>query len=600
MARDEDDDRTTALQRLEPDLRERVLTVLRPLSPEGRRMTAMHRLDTLLSVPDPQTFVPALPTEELYFFLQDIGLDDCTELVRYASDEQLQGFVDLAAWQKDTFDLDAFHRWFRVAEHNGPDEVRRLLRSVDPELVVLLLLRTATIHDAREAPEDVPDDKTLLPTPDGAYMLELDEADDRLPLVKAALDALYAGGVEEARRFLQAARWEVPAELEETCYRWRAGRLEDMGFLPVEEAAQAEQDIDIAQLERALRQGTSAGEPGYEPGDVHPFTGWFVARSHDAPYLERVLGELPSGPARDRFLHGFVHLVNRRLSLRGLDVGEWETLEQESTHAVRMVSIGLERLVRGTGTSGVELLGRLPLLACYRVGRTLLSGLQRRAVDLIRRGDVATGQNPFDPPLDWWLDALRQTPPHRYAVPQARTRSAATGEPPRREDFFVPFRTLAEVDEAGALLARGEAVLFFFEHRYGWGPDRFRAADLAALDDAQRTAATFSTLLLTGMANRILDRTADLTPLTAEDVRDLVDMLFVPAPEGGRRIDPRLRREAQDQLVAVSGKLKDAEREALFAFVNEALTRLEEALQSLPPGATPDVRYLGDVLLVRA
>jgi len=596
MANDTDP-RSDVLARLEPALRERVLTVLRPLSPEARRMTGMQRLDTLLSVPEPQTFVPSLPTQELYFFLQEVGLEDCTELVRYASPEQLQGFVDLGAWQKDEFDIEAFRRWYDIAAHNGPDEVRRLMRSLDPELLSLMLLRSSTIYDAREVPEGLPDDVTLLPTPDGSFQLAIEAgAEERIPLLEALLDSVYAHDVEEGRKFVQACRWEFASELEEGLYRWRTARLEDLGFLPPDEAAEAESDLDIGQLERALRQGTSAGEPGFERAEAHPFTGWFVAHATDAPYLERLLAELPDGEPRDRLLHGFVALVNRRLSLRGHDRGEWEALEDESAHGFRMVSIGLERLVRGTGAGGAELLARLPLLACYRVGRTLLSGLRRRAMRLLERGGVATGQNPFDPPLDDWLTALRMTPPRRWSGRPARP-AGEGAEAARPADVFVPFRTLAEVDEADRLLARGEAVLFFFEHRYGWGPERFAAPDLAGLDDAQRTLATFSTLLLTGMANRILDRSTDLRPLAAPDVRDLLQMLFVPAP-GGRKVDPRLRREAQEQLVAVSGKMKDTEREALFSFVNEALTRLEETLGGLAPGAVPDVRWLGGVLLV--
>lgn len=586
----------TVLDRLDRAQRERVLEVLRPFSPRARRMTGMQRLDALLSVPDPQRFVPELPTESLYFFLQDIGLQDCTELVRYASDEQLQGFVDLGAWRRDSFDLDLFRRWFEIAAYNGPEEVQRLLGAVDPELVVLMLLRHAEIFDARDAPEQIPDDRTQFPTPDGAFIVEVAADEDRLLFVKAVLDAVYAKSVEDGHKLILAARWELASELEESCYQWRAGRLWDLGFLPFDEAIEAERDIDVALLERALQKGTTADEPGLEPGHVHPFTGWYLAKAGDAPYLARVLDEVPDGPLRDRVLFGFSHLVSRRLSLRGFDLAEWESLEEEAGYAFRMVSIGLERLARASGRGGVDLLGRLPLLAAYRVGRTLLARLQRRAATVTRRADAGVAQ-PFDSPLDWWLEALRATPPHRFGAPAtAAVGSAAQGNRQPR-DFFVPFRALAEVEEAERWIVQAEAVLQFFERRYAWGPDRFSEPDLVGLDAARSAEARFSTLLLTGMANRILDRSTDLRPLSAEDVRDLLQMLFVQTPHG-RALDPRLKREAQEQLLGVSGRMSDSEREAVFAFVSESLGRFEEALAGLPADETPDPRFLGDLLLV--
>ena len=63
-----------------------------------------RRLDLILSAPDPGALVRALPADELYFTIREIGLADAVELVQLASAEQFRTFLDLDAWRQGQFE----------------------------------------------------------------------------------------------------------------------------------------------------------------------------------------------------------------------------------------------------------------------------------------------------------------------------------------------------------------------------------------------------------------------------------------------------------------------------------------------------------------
>src|SRR6516162_9837657 len=82
----------------------------------GRRKT-----DLLLDAPDPLALVRAIPPEELYLALLDVGPEDAAEVVALASPEQFRHFVDLSAWPRSD---EGPHpgqvvRWLRIAREGA-------------------------------------------------------------------------------------------------------------------------------------------------------------------------------------------------------------------------------------------------------------------------------------------------------------------------------------------------------------------------------------------------------------------------------------------------------------------------------------------------
>src|SRR6185437_2737081 len=63
-----------------------------------------RRAEAILAEPEAARLVPLLPVQELYYAIEEVGLADAGELVALASPEQVQGLIDLDAWERDHLD----------------------------------------------------------------------------------------------------------------------------------------------------------------------------------------------------------------------------------------------------------------------------------------------------------------------------------------------------------------------------------------------------------------------------------------------------------------------------------------------------------------
>ncbi len=574
-------------QALQNDNRAELARLVNPFDPRVQAMSATERLRSLLDVPGIERLIPTLPIPELFLLIHDVGLDDSVELLRYASPEQWAGFVDLGCWQRDNFTIEYFTRYHSIASEAGPLAPRRLIEAIDPELIALSILRRASVFDAREAPEDIPDGRARMISPDGLFVLELDEGDPNRLMLGKILDTIYSADVDRGRQLLQACRFELPSQLEETAYQFRTARLEELGFPPLEEAAAIEAPLPRgarAQLVARVRAETSA-----ENTSTRPFSGTAMSLGPHSPLLLRVLSDLPDGPRRDKLLAALRYLVNRRMVFRGLDLSDSELITNETKHVVRTTSLGLLALMADSNAGAEVVLASLQLDEIYRLAVTQLAALTREAGQILDRASAPIGASPFDAATTEKLEGLSMRPPRRPVTEEERRDSSAP-------DLLVPLATLDEVRAGERLLFEARTLLSFFEQRFDWGPERMQAPDLAVLPAETHPMVRFTALLLTGIANVLLDRGRDLAPLEGADVADMMDMLL----EGrdARRIDPNFRRRAMDQLTGIAGGLEDREREVISRFLATGLDELQATLGRLPPDAAPDARFLGDVLLL--
>ena len=86
----------------------------------GRRL---RRADVLLADRDPDAAVRALPGDELYYVLHELGHQDAAALLAAATPEQLQVVLDFAVWQRDRIAPDSLADWVEVMAHAPPDRI---------------------------------------------------------------------------------------------------------------------------------------------------------------------------------------------------------------------------------------------------------------------------------------------------------------------------------------------------------------------------------------------------------------------------------------------------------------------------------------------
>src|SRR5512138_2545704 len=115
-----------------------------------------QRLEVILDARDPGALVRALPADEVYFTIREIGLADAAPLVPLASLEQFRTFLDLDAWQDDHLDPHRVLTWLRAARTGSTHDPRaaarwkRKLNGVDRELLFFVLREALIVHELQE------------------------------------------------------------------------------------------------------------------------------------------------------------------------------------------------------------------------------------------------------------------------------------------------------------------------------------------------------------------------------------------------------------------------------------------------------------------
>lgn len=228
------------------------------------RLSPRQRMDALIEAPDARAVVRSLPPEDLYVTIQEVGMADATELVQLASPGQFRAFVDLGGWHRDKVDSHAVLTWLRAARGGFDDteEFLRKLHAVDLEVLELLLREFSEVHDLEENPDVNPPGVTM-ETPEGRYLIEIKAEGVEMSAVRSLLTDLIAENPFEAVRLLEAVRWEIPSEMEETAYQFRRGRLLDMGFPTLEDAVALFSRVDVgAPVDTAKAPGTALAATG--------------------------------------------------------------------------------------------------------------------------------------------------------------------------------------------------------------------------------------------------------------------------------------------------------------------------------------------------
>lgn len=531
----------------------------------------MKRIDALLATDDPDAAVAGLAVSEVHQLVHEVGFADALELTNRCTPEQFRGCVDLDGWDHDHFDLEHCKPWLAALVESGYEKVAEVWQELDPELTALFIARTCRVYDLSLGDEPADDDKRpIFTTPDTYFAIELmDTSDETMSLVHRLINDLYRADPNGvlARHTLMSARSEPPAELEEMSYRWRSGRMADMGYVDSLEALQVYQPIDPASVRIAEHTEDRFGDADE---DEHPLG----ADTLPVPVAERVIGVAFLSRALDRITEpeeisrlemAIVVLTNKVLAAARISPGDREAVPVAAEHALSTLSLGLESVSRGDLARAEQALRTISLTRLHRVGHTLTLRLALVARRLAPRAVTA------GPPMDQVLAALLGK---RAFYPQV------LDDPPAAD--VRPFSSLAElrtvaqaITELAVRVATAETL----------GVDLLamaaRPEPRPALDDHVRTA----------LVRFLLDGRLQPIPLT---LADIVRFRREYCPD--RTIDEPSRAAARR---ALEMHLDEHQVESAGAFLPALfdgwMRDIEDALGHLPD--VPDPRFIDRVLV---
>ncbi len=400
------------------------------------------RLDVVLESRDPQALVRALPADELYFTIRDIGIGDAAPLVQLASAAQFRTFLDLDAWSGDRLDPRKALPWIRAARAGSQLEPRaaarweRKLAGMEREVLYLVLRTSLRVHDLEQDEDPELTTDRFLRTPEGKFIVEfLVEGTDYLA-VRGLLDDLFAEDPFQATRLLSAIRWDLPSELEETALRWRAARLADLGHPPLGEA--------LSWFARPPRT------PAHAPGAPARPPGFFLATLAKGALLDRAIAAL-APDVRDAVEAQVVSAANAVLVADAVDPGDLDAVREAFEGARALLDLGLEKLAGTDAARAAAVLAATPVKRVFQEGFERLLALRWRADRIVER---AGGVGRFPSPLQEMLGALASRRPRYF--PGIETPREEWGTPVAAAFMPRPFRSAAELARTAAALDEAE------------------------------------------------------------------------------------------------------------------------------------------------
>jgi hypothetical protein len=428
------------------------IVALSPYRAQLARGRRSRRADQLFASSDPEAAIRALPADEFFYVIHELGFPEALDVLVHGTPEQVQTVLDFSIWERDRVALEKSDEWLSLLVEAPVKRLGEWAQGIDVELLALLVRKRARIHEMveGEAPEDI--EGVLWTTPDRLFALELLGETEQVRVTQHLVDSLYRYSPVMMRRLLVGMRAESDTDLEETAFRWRSGRMADLGFADFYEALAVYEELDPASVCIDAVPALATRPHGEAPDDAHLRLPMVMAErlSAETPFARAVAGI--SSREETANLHvALVALCNRALSADHVSPGDDEAIRLALDRVSAALDLAVEFLARGNREREVAAVRGVPVLTLHRLGVSLTGKLRRLALALWRGNPFAKLRpaiDVFEPDDAEVLASLTQARP---LFPRLLESPPAPG---RR-----PFATLADVALATRAVERAAAAV---------------------------------------------------------------------------------------------------------------------------------------------
>jgi hypothetical protein len=350
LARSRPDEARRRLRALEVEAQARACLDVRP----------EVRCEFLMLVDHPENVVPLLPDAEVCITARATAMSEGAWLLEMASAEQRQACFDLDCWNEMEFLPERAVEWLDGLVEAGRQTVASAVEQVDLELWILTLREVTGIAVLNKEDEPPPGAVSI----DGVvYWLPRD------PNVASRVLEIAHAAFEHAPshywRIVYALLFESPSECEEYAYRWRVGRLADLGFPERGDAMRVYRPLEP---EAAPVWGDASQVGALVGAEALP-------KRLEGTLLGDALSRLPAQRATD-VLYYVLAVANALAIADRLRLSEAESVPRALEKAVRGIELGLRELAKRRELPVEEILDRTLSMDLFRIGATLDAALR--------------------------------------------------------------------------------------------------------------------------------------------------------------------------------------------------------------------------------
>ncbi|HJV67419.1 MAG TPA: DUF6178 family protein [Geomonas sp.] len=343
-----------------------------------RQRPAKEKMDLLIADPDGKRVTASLEPQEFFWLMKEVGENDALELLQLASAEQCVFIMDMELWEGWSFSQEKACHWLAHFMEGGEPRVHELLKHLDHEFLQLFLSRELVVGGG--IGDQSNDEERLAEydhTFDGVFMLTFKDP-KHSQLIGSFVSMLMKLDNELYTTLMEGIKGDVDVEMEEQCLRFRTGRLEDLGFPPLEEAVSIYARVNPESFELL---GGKELAPAGDGGSLVPI------QQREETLLFRALA-LADSPT---LLQELNYLVNSALVAEGNALKEPESMVGILDRVCGYLNIALEKLTAGDEQQAAALVKGEPLKRLFQLGFSIVLELQFTARDL-QSADYASGK----------------------------------------------------------------------------------------------------------------------------------------------------------------------------------------------------------------
>ncbi len=471
-------------------------------------LSAGKALEKVLNHPDCPRLIQTMSSEDFYFLINKIGVDESLELLKLATFDQWEYMLDVETWQGDRFELDRTGQWIIRLLTADPERFTQWLFSDGQGVAYYFLYRSIAV-EVRDEDQEIHDvGPEFFTVDDFFYVRPLKE--DQREIIEKLIRSMVREDPLKYQAVLIGLAGVLPAELEEGMYRMRNIRLAEHGFLPREEAIAVYAPLNPDRLK--MGQQDAGAKFSVRLEDAGSVPRWPLQSIQDRNLLAKTIVNISDETLLDRIRLEFAGLCNQLLSAEGLSNWDMENLQEIQIQTAGYLNLILKERCHNKGgnediRTAEDLLRMNTLVSLFRAGFGLVLNLKWKAQRWLKRSWF---QKADLEPSFWgeaWggvLTGLLKKRPLFYCGEESQS-------------GFRNFRSLSE-------LSSTENALDFMDVLDCCMADLVKQYPLNSPDSGSFPL-TFYQLLFTLWARQLLDLTPGFRPLSLKEGRAFLSLL---------------------------------------------------------------------------
>lgn len=539
------------------------------------QVRGQQQQDMLLLSSQATAVVRALPAEEVYQMVKEIGEESALPVLSIISTSQLQYIFDVEWWQGHKFLPKSAMNWLELMDHANDQQILAWFGTEDFDQKVMVLQSLIKVFKNEDSPDEHEGVEGLPHfTPDGVHDIFF-----KVPEAQPVLTKVFKVLFSEYQKLFFALMEGVVSYLVtptvEISYRWLLSRTEEKGIPSFEEAQGVYSLLDPEDLKLGIPglndfsggASSQALAPSYLLADVDPTT-----------FLGQCLAMLKNPGRFETLCWEIVYLANKVMVADLRNLSNLEHRREIMRKVLGYINIGLELGADGDIAKGENMLSQTYMQSLFQAGYSAVMRLKWEAETIIRENGlfvervVPLGHRDH-------LAALVARFPQMGVLSLADEEAAETN---------VNWRDLQALQDMVILenfLLQVKFYVRFARQCLGLSERAIESLVAQAAHPKNPEDIDLTVLLLTAFAQYALFKKVSCEPLTEEAAESFMKIVFMAAihADEPKVVQPDLLQAFRDTLLQSSLAWTSQDHEHLDQLLREGTHHLESQLGAVRP-----------------